>query len=168
MALTYREIDIAETVTITAALLGRPVGDVVVNELLKRYCEYAINTQTVFAKPRDIDKVLEALSGCLKDEHGDVPSEQELIDIHQSILSELRLELRGLERLNPWGVYTCTVKNTHLRTEYLGDYRIIAWGNSEDAKTNFSKLSESLLGYEEQTSAFFSRSYTASVRDNPF
>ena len=63
------------------------------------------------------------------------------IDVLENVLSEMTMEIAyelSDVRINPWGMYYTNLDGCYLHIEYLCDYRILRWINSDDSK-QFSK-----------------------------
>lgn len=63
------------------------------------------------------------------------------IDVLESALSEMVVEIAyelADVKINPWGMYYTGLDGYYLHIEYLCDYRILQWINSDDSK-QFSK-----------------------------
>lgn len=68
------------------------------------------------------------------------------------VLAELDLVF-GLIDVNRWGMYTAEVKFNRFEIGYVGDYRIIEWSQTDDAK-RFHKSPASKFIYQETAHSF--------------
>ena len=59
--------------------------------------------------------------------------ENDIAEIAHPIIAELDL-IFNLITLNRWGMYTAQVNQDILEISYVGDYRIIQWSQTDDAK----------------------------------
>lgn len=151
MSLTKIIIPVEEALSIAADVLMVDLDSHV--EQLSRLVESHVNEYI------DI-KTLHKLKS--RDKHPEIVLKELAEELHGGgvdgfDLSDLTNEVREVTlhgiTINPWGVYSCSVRNKSLTLEYLGDYRIIAWSESDDAK-QYQHLSEQQRVHEGVIRAF--------------
>lgn len=139
--------DIDEVHSIIDTLTNHSLSRLSVYRIAQIIVDYYIISKSAFDSGYYFNKTIEVIHEIL---YVDIPYAEmtnreitHISDFLSEVIAEVGYCIDWL-RLNPWGVYSVDVDNIGiLSIEYVGDYRIITWSESDDAKQ--FKVSKNML-----------------------
>lgn len=125
--------------------------ETIIDKIAKLFCLYGIRRKTFLCKEYDLRTLVEEIESLVETSTGYSWNELlasnsifdfDCMDFIDAIMPEFHFIIEGLT-VNYWGLYHLELDDIRrsLIIQYVGDYRIIKWSESEDAK-RFNVLEE--------------------------